>query len=212
VWGEINKDSLRFPSLQGWFWGGESPGKGTVVGRFYLSLQHTKAAAFWKVLSEVADGLKKQGITIRYKMGAYLTSMQRGDSAVVYFNVKDQKAVHQNVAELAQKNPTFFKGNIPVFAAQVLDSEGKPVRGLSFGQNPEEEFSSFGSKRSEAITAANREIREFLARGESISVEDAYKVMAYYLDKYEVDVQYPACEKGGIDQFKFVIEHTDQGK
>lgn len=144
-------------------------------------------------------------------MASTLERMQKSDSALVYFFAKEEQAVYEAVTQMVLENPDFFREKIPLFAGQVLDSQGRAVPGLAFGQEPNAEESSFGNERGRlAMTFANREIRRRLSAGEKLTIEDAYKLMAFYLNKFDVDLETPAFNKNGRPLFPTIAGHIDQ--
>ena len=112
--------------------------------------------------------------------------------------------------ELFKKNFLWFKENIPMFTAQMLDEEGQPLRGLSFGQNPAAHSSSFGYQRALALSAACKEIRKKVVTGQTISKEQAYRLVASHLKIRNVDVDNPAFNIGGTTLFSTIFRFTDQ--
>jgi len=216
-WGDkFQKDIAREmkPPLRaaGWFWGGNLPEvrNSEHLGRFYLSLYHPYALEFWEELFYIKQELKRTDLDIKYKMSDKFESLKRGDCAVVYFEMGAQLRVYNLMAEMIENHIIWFKENIPMFTAQMLDGKGQPLRGMSFGQNPALDSSSFGYQRALALSAACKEIRKKVAKGQPVSKQQAYQLVASHLKIRNVDVDNPAFNIGGTTLFSTIFRFTDQ--
>lgn len=197
-----------------WLYGGGNPvcddySNAFRLGRFYLSLKAEHAAEIWQALQSIYEVAKNAGIIFHFKIGTRLDMYARGDVGVIYFLEKDQEAMYSFIQLLWTLHPDAFKDRIPLFAAQMLHHSGRPLTGISFGQDPGP-GQSFGGKRADAITQANREIRRQLEAGESLTTEDAFKLMAHYLNIAGVDIEHPAFDHGGIEMFRTLFTKSDQ--
>lgn len=180
------------------------------IGRFYLSLKAENVARIWKSMNQIFEMmLSSRRILFNFKIGTKLDMYSRGDVGVVYFLEKDQQAMYDLMEILWKVNPESFKDKIPMFAAQIMTDNGKPMTGISFGQNPGPS-QSFGSKRANAIALANRNIRQRLDQGEELSTEEVFRLMAHHLNIAGVDIDHPAFDHGGTELFRAIFEKTDQ--
>ena len=203
---------LPTPTLiNGWFWGGEYPQcPRTHKGRFFLSVYHPYAVNFWEEMFEIKQELRSFGINIRYKLTCKFEDFERGDCAVVHFDAASQTRVLDMLAQMVSRNKRWFKENIPLFAAQMLDRSSQPIKGLSFGQNLEKSGTSFGYERSQALSQAARVIRREINEGETVDVHSALEIIADNLTWRKVDINYPAFNLGGIKVFSEIFKFTDQ--
>jgi IS1 family transposase len=210
------KDTAKFmrpPSVHdGWIWGGALPKteREDQLGRFYLSVYHSFAVEFWEEMFYIKQDLRRSNDDIKYKMASSYEALKRGDCAVVYFAADMQQLrLLRLLEEMIRKNKIWFKENIPLFTAQMLDNHGEPIRGLSFGQNPAL-YSSFGYERACALADACHEIRIRDFQGEKLSKRQVYWIVAKHLKERNVDINYPAFNIGGTIMFKVVLMYTDQ--
>lgn len=193
-----------------WLHGGVIAGMGNRVGRFYFSLHHGHAGVIWRALRQLEKILGLKGIAVQYKMGLHKAMYGRADPFVLYFNADHEEEILRAVVWLAGLFPEAFKESIPLFSAPVPDTDGHLLPGIGFGQNPSDPRQSFGGLRADAMTAANREIRDRLAGDEKVTVADAYAIMAFHLRRAGVDTEHPAFEKGGKDVFPLIFQRTKQ--
>jgi len=210
---EIEK-RLRPPLLSdGWLWGGERPAvAGHRLGRFYFSVYHPFAVEFWEEMFYLKQDLKRTGRNALYKMSYKKESFERGDCAVLYFSSNHQVQVYHLAYEMVSRHPEWFKENIPLFAAKIIDAKGRPFKGLSFGQNPGPSGTSFGYERAKALADSVRCIKKRQAAGKKQDRSDLLKAISDNFSWHKIDVNYPALNIGGIHIFKEIFQFTDQAQ
>lgn len=188
-----------------------------MMGRFYFALKGSHRADLWNEIRRLRQALppeKKFSSKISlvdsdYKLG-------RGDAAVFYFRAGDQLYYLPLIVSLAEAHPEWFYDNRrPVFAAQILNTNGAPVKGLSFAQQPPI-YVSFNQRGAGATTRTARHLRLLNALEHRLDDETKVRIIARALEIEGVDPAHPAFNLGagdvrrGTDVFDFIWRHTDQ--
>jgi len=174
-------------------------------GRIYLSLDRRQAFEVWRYLNQTfAQNAESRNAVIQYKMAANREGLQRSDSAVVYFQEKDQETIYDLIFRMRFAHPEYFKDGHPLFTAPVLDAAGQPMPGVSFGQHPGR-HQSFGSIRSDAMAAGIRVARALLKTSDKPNWNELCQIFAYFLDRSGIDLEHPSFHKDGRGKFKFLI-------
>lgn len=185
------------PSNGYWMYGGSTPRK-RFEGRIYLSLKHREAFAIWSYLNRVlGEELHERGVTTQFKMAVRREGMRRSDSGVVYFYAANQREIYDAAVRMSAEHPEFFKEGRPVFTDPLVGPDGRDLTGLSFGQHPRLSWYSFGSLRTTALGSGIALARLILSSGRSPDWEEFLQIFALCLDRYDVDIEDPAFNKGG---------------
>lgn len=110
-------------------------------GRIYLNpLPQQGHRVFW----ELARLLNDTQIPFQLKMLDYggsqdVLNLNRADKIVLYFDAGHQTDVLATMRKLYETvQPTAFEEGTPKLAAQLKDLNGNLMRGIAFGQNPDE--------------------------------------------------------------------------
>lgn len=114
-------------------------------GRIYVNpLPQQGHRVFW----ELAKLLNDTPIPFQLKMLDYdgsqdVLNLNRADKTVLYFDAGHQADVLVIMRKLYETvRPTSFEDNTPKLAAQLKDTNGSLMRGIAFGQNPDESIGS----------------------------------------------------------------------
>ncbi len=195
------KDYWKFMGY--WQFGGALASK-HVEGRIYLSLRKDFALEIWKYLTGTLNAaIKTVGTAIQFKMSLEEEGFDRFDTAVIYFQAKDERLLHSLLVKMHRAHPEFFKGGRPAFTMPLSDPEGHLMDGLSFGQDPGP-YVSFGEARANLVTQAIRIARLLDRAGVTIDWGEMTRMFLYFFDKAKIDVTNPALEKNGRQLFPFL--------
>lgn len=187
-----------------WMYGGDTPQR-RFEARIYLSLNRHFAFSIWSYLNRVlGEELKERGVTTQFKMAVRREGLRRSDSGVVYFFAGDQRAIYDAVGGMNATHPEFFKEGRPIFTVPLISPDGNMMRGVSFGEHPRFQGQSFGSLRTSALGTGIDLARLILTSGRSPDWEEFLRIFALCLDRYDVDIQDPAFNKGGGGNLDFL--------
>ena len=189
-------------------------------------------ARFIENLGRMAMALRKKGAYIGFKATSKQSGLKRADSVVIYFQAKDQEMVYRAMDGFYKIHEDDFKENTPLFAAQMYGIDGRKLKGVSFGQNPDcgkyvEPFESFGSKRYDPLQGL---VSSWDPRHPPKDENEVYAAFTQALLKVKVDVDHPAFNlstrttswdeedevdivrdlPAGKDLFAFVRSRSDQ--
>lgn len=179
--------------------------------RIYINTKMEERADFFAALIEELTDLSfdltvKAGEAVGFsaKMALGLPNRQNSGSIpekiVIYFDSKSQKGLLDLLEDLSDEfSDTLITGEGPQFTAQILDSSGKKMPGVTFGEShPKEE--SFGMARSKILG----EVYDGLSAED---LQDKEKVALAYIEackKYKVDPRHPAFNDAQKTQFDLI--------
>jgi hypothetical protein len=198
--------------------------RGGQLGRFYFAVRPEHAADFWDAMRGKLDDVKQLPGEQPWRQAKILMDgddygKKRGDAGVLYFDGRDpstQRRYYDIAVSIAKAHPEWFHSeNKPMYAAQVLDEQGKPVRGLSFCQNPENsESANWRIAQAMEEVKRNQQLLDILGtpadRGQKL------RLMAQALQQRGVDIAHPAFSTAlnglpaGVEIFNWIFRHTDQ--
>lgn len=207
------------PNMGGWFWGVGSFEResGGLQGRIYLSVGRgettidgatfSNAAWLYAMLTRLSIRAGDNGHSFGFKLISSPSGLKRGDSAVIYFNSPDQEYLYRNVL-LPLSQQGLLKGNTPLFTAQLLDPDGKPLTGMAFGQSPNNHNESFGTRRARVIDGVSHSTNADRAKGKKFSFDALVCAVANAFQEAGVDPEFPAFDAGGREVFAFIASHA----
>lgn len=199
---KMHGDRIPVRSDGYWFFGGSYAPEERFEGRVYLSLRRRHVEAIYRYLhDEVQSAITANGGEIQFKVAGIPDGYDRSDSGVVYFHAKNQEAVYAALLKMSRAHPEFFKEGHPHFTIPLRDENGAVLPGLSFGEHPGHSGQSFGSQRTEAMTAAVRTARALMGTSEPPDWEEIQQICAYFLKRAGVDIENPSFEEGGRAKF-----------
>ncbi|MBI4224623.1 MAG: FHA domain-containing protein, partial [Deltaproteobacteria bacterium] len=219
----VNKRQSE-PSMDGWDWGArEELGYGP-VGRLYIGVRADAADTFWAAFkSEVLDLAEQKGTPCQSKISQSRRRLEAaGDNTVLYFRAEDEMFFYNVVVQFMRRHEgagwfhTLEMDRRPILAAQVFDSQGRPVAGLSFGQHPGPQR-SFNGVRADAVARALRQERllDVLGQFDYFSPRERLRFrMQLILREFQregIDIENPAFQRDGRKNFPTIYKRTDQG-
>ncbi|HEU0050717.1 MAG TPA: T3SS effector HopA1 family protein [Patescibacteria group bacterium] len=104
-------------------------------GRIYLNVKPEYLPAFYK---EALPRFYRAGVAVDAKISqkANAEDLNRLDKMILYFKETDEQKILAVVSELYQSHPEYFLDGTPHFTKPLRNVEGKPMKGVSFGEQP----------------------------------------------------------------------------
>lgn len=123
------------------------------LGRLYFNIDLAKSVSFMKdILTSLGESYREIDTQIKIPKNADRHSVSRRDKMVMYFYDKDEKAVLECIEKLHNSHEDYFNDNgTPRFSETMVDSQGKEMKGVGFGQEPYKQHTSFGAVRSNIL-------------------------------------------------------------
>ncbi len=204
------------PLMNGWYWGGDflrdanedkaSPWQ----GRIFLSVDSDydathdmpKAAILYSVLAKMTHELRKKNIRIAFKTTGKRSG--RSDAAVIYFQAKDEKTIHDWMVRVSRLG--IMRDRLPLFVAPLTDARGNILPGIGFAQHPSD-GNSFGMRRLGSLNPVRHQLAQEARAGVQRSREEIEGILAATLVGRGVDPEAPAFEAGGRELFPHLLHH-----
>ncbi len=166
------------------------------LGRIYLNLEPTEALEGFQFIAEQLQRTQTPfQVKVFYMSDSF--DLNRTDKCVVYFSDANEVLVLNAIEKLPLKYLDFT--GIPKFASPLKDSNGKIIRGVSFGQEPYSEKTSFNIIRSNLLTDL---YLSFPNGFSEIQEHEIWQKFEELCAKYQIDPNWPAFNINSDGKFQ----------
>jgi hypothetical protein len=190
------------------------------VGRFYLSVNPKRAAWLYRALHfKKMSLLNNKKISFHFKMAAHKLGLERADSVVVYFGLKNRDQVLTVIRHIFDDacyeanrlghdfpfcDRFALKSNVSPMTVPVMDENGQEMTGIRFAEQPEVKHInirrqnrisgsfSVGTLRSSALNAAASEVALRVMAGETMVIEKIESIVVASFIGHDIDPEKPA--------------------
>lgn len=168
------------------------------LGRLYLNIDIGKSVSFMEdIMTSLGESYREIDAQIKIPKNANRHSVSRRDKMVMYFYDKDEKAVLECIEKLHNSHEDYFNDTgTPRFSEIMVNSQGKEMKGVGFGQEPSKQRTSFGVVRSNILAEVFWD-----AKGMGQQVSDTnFNFNACYID---------ACNRHNVDPINPAFNAND---
>ncbi len=167
------------------------------IGRVYLNI---KVDHIPSIFATILDELRKAGVNFDTKIPGTgnVEDFNRPDKMVLYFNDNSTEEVLKILNAIQSQHSNLFEANVPKCTTKLKNSNGQPMIGVSFGEQPRDKGSSFGEVRSKVLASIYEE-----ARKQNLSMRDpAFR----FPEKFQ-----RACKFFGVDPQNMAFSFQEDG-